>query len=160
MHEAVTTSIKRVLGLCMALSLSVMAVLVFLNVVLRYLFDSGITWSEEMSRYVFVFMIFFGAALAFIEKQHLAADLLSELLPPWLRRLFVTLCSLLMLLALGLMIDGSWQLMWINQNSKGPATGFPLWALYAGCIAMAGVMTAYLLAELLRQWRSRPAREE
>ncbi|WP_437125406.1 TRAP transporter small permease subunit, partial [Geobacillus thermoleovorans] len=45
----------------MAATLAFMCILVFGNVVLRYGFNSGITWSEEMSRFLFIWMSFFGA---------------------------------------------------------------------------------------------------
>lgn len=48
-----------ILNVAIAFSLASMAILVFGNVVLRYAFNSGITWSEEMSRFLFVWMVFF-----------------------------------------------------------------------------------------------------
>src|SRR5690606_1775674 len=78
--------INTVLGILMAICLAAMAVLVFGNVVLRYLFNSGITWSEEMSRYFFVFMIFFGSASASILDKHISVDLVIKRLSPGCRR--------------------------------------------------------------------------
>ncbi|WP_157270664.1 TRAP transporter small permease, partial [Azohydromonas aeria] len=48
----------RVLDALIALALAVMVVLVFGNVVLRYAFNSGITVSEEVSRWLFVWLTF------------------------------------------------------------------------------------------------------
>ena len=47
-----------------ALFLAVMVVMVFGNVVLRYAFNSGIAVSEELSRWLFVWMTFLGAIVA------------------------------------------------------------------------------------------------
>ncbi|NQD79515.1 TRAP transporter small permease [Pseudomonas seleniipraecipitans] len=151
MTEQKITPLQRLLAVCMAACLSVMALLVFGNVVLRYVFNSGITWSEEMSRYLFVFMIFFGAALALIQHKHLAVDMLVEHLPQPLRKACILISSALMLYALWLMVDGAWTLGWINRNSYGPATGFPIWALYAGCLVMGILMAGSILMSLVRQ---------
>ena len=51
----------RFLEWTIALGLAIMVVLVFGNVVLRYAFNSGITVSEEVSRWLFVWVTFLGA---------------------------------------------------------------------------------------------------
>ena len=66
----------RVLDGLMMVLLAAMVVLVFGNVVLRYAFDSGITVSEEMSRWLFVWMTFLGAIVAIKEHAHLGTDML------------------------------------------------------------------------------------
>ena len=65
----------------MVLLLSAMVVLVFGNVVLRYAFNSGITISEEMSRWAFVWLTFLGAIVALREHAHLGTDMLVSRLP-------------------------------------------------------------------------------
>ena len=59
-----------------------MVVLVFGNVVLRYGFNSGITVSEEVSRWLFVWLTFLGAIVALKEHGHLGSDMLVARLPP------------------------------------------------------------------------------
>ncbi len=64
-----------------ALLLAVMVVLVFGNVVLRYGFNSGITLSEEVSRWMFIWLTFLGAVIALKERGHLGVDMLVGKLP-------------------------------------------------------------------------------
>lgn len=156
MSDKLSRFVDTFLGLCMAVCLSLMSCLVFLNVVLRYLFDSGITWSEEMSRYLFVFMIFFGTASAMKAHQHLSVDLLTGILPRPLRILCGLISGALMLYAMGLLIQGGWTLIRININTTGPATGMPLWLLYAGAIAMGVFMAGCILVTLWRLLTNRP----
>jgi TRAP-type C4-dicarboxylate transport system permease small subunit len=59
-----------------ALALALMAAMVFGNVVLRYVFNSGIAVSEELSRWLFVWMTFLGAVVALKENAHLGTDML------------------------------------------------------------------------------------
>lgn len=65
----------------MVAALTAMIVLVFLNVVLRYGFNSGISVSEELSRTLFVWLIFMGAVLAMYDHGHLGVDSLVRRLP-------------------------------------------------------------------------------
>ena len=58
-----------------------MVVLVFGNVVLRYAFNSGITVSEELSRWLFVWMTFVGAVVALRDHAHLGMDSVVSRLP-------------------------------------------------------------------------------
>ncbi len=71
----------RALTVLMALCLVAMVVMVFGNVVLRYGFNSGITLSEELSRWLFVWMTFLGAVVALADRTHLGTDALVSRLP-------------------------------------------------------------------------------
>ena len=62
----------RISQVLMASCLGVMAVAVFINVVLRYGFGSGVAASEELSRLLFVWMVFIGAAAAYPAGEHMA----------------------------------------------------------------------------------------
>jgi TRAP-type transport system small permease protein len=71
----------RGLELLKAAALAFMVVLVFGNVVLRYGFNSGITVSEEVSRWLSVWLTFLGAIVAMREHAHLGSDMLVSRLP-------------------------------------------------------------------------------
>ncbi len=58
-----------------------MVLMVFGNVVLRYVFNSGITVSEELSRFFFVWLTFIGAVVAMREGTHLGMDTVVARLP-------------------------------------------------------------------------------
>ena len=60
MHKLLSRC-ERVIEWLLALALAVMVLLVFGNVVLRYAFDSGIASAEEVSRLMFVWLVFLGA---------------------------------------------------------------------------------------------------
>src|SRR5437870_12226400 len=85
--------LKGVIALCLAL----MVVMVFGNVVLRYGFNSGITVSEELSRWLFVWMTFLGAIVAMRKHAHLGTDTLIARLPIGARKLCFGIAHLLML---------------------------------------------------------------
>ena len=72
----------RVLEAAIAFCLALMVVLVFGNVFLRYAMNSGITLSEELSRWAFVWMTFLGAIVALKEHGHLGTDMLVSRLGP------------------------------------------------------------------------------
>lgn len=145
-------SLENTLNIIMALALAVMVVLVFGNVVLRYLFNSGITWSEEMSRYLFIWLTFLGAIGAFKNKEHLGVDMLIKRLPTKMKKVVIVISDLLILFVLYLVLDGSWKMTMINIDSKAPATGLPLAFVYGTGILVSvsmGLMTIYNLYRVI-----------
>jgi TRAP-type C4-dicarboxylate transport system permease small subunit len=134
--------LKGVIVLCLA----VMVVLVFGNVVLRYGFNSGITVSEEMSRWLLVWLTFLGAIVAVREHAHLGVDTLVRMLPPTGKRICFILNYCLMLYADWLLLAGSWRQTIINIDDRAPATGLSLGIFYGvGVIfgVSAGIMLLY-----------------
>ena len=98
----------RLLKTLIAVCLTCMVVLVLSNVILRYAFNSGITLSEEVSRWLFVYLVFLGAIVALRERGHLGMDSLVSRLSPLGKRVCLIISLLLMLWATGLLIQGSW----------------------------------------------------
>lgn len=62
--------------------MTVLTLVVFLNVMGRYLIHRSISWSEEISVFAMVWLVFFGGIQAFITDEHLRLDLLPNSLPP------------------------------------------------------------------------------
>jgi TRAP-type transport system small permease protein len=96
------------LGKVIAILLALMVVLVFGNVVLRYGFNSGITVSEELSRWMFVWLTFLGAIIAVREHGHLGTDFLIARLPVIGKKICLVIGYVLMLFMCWLMFRGSY----------------------------------------------------
>lgn len=143
---------QRLAETAMAVTLAVMAFAVFLNVVLRYGFGSGIAASEELSRLLFVWMVFIGATAAYPLGEHMAFTSLLHRLQgrPALLRVFARLIHALVVLACALVGWGAWQQVVVGMGSKSVVMGYsaallPLPALL--CSAAIGVMA---LIDLVR----------
>jgi TRAP-type transport system small permease protein len=149
---ALVEGIFHVLKVAIALCLALMVVLVFGNVVLRYGFNLGITVSEELSRWLFVWMIFLGAIIAMREHGHLGVDSLVIRLPPWGKKACLVTSQLLMLYATWLLLDGSWQQTVINLDVQAPVSGLSMGIVYfAGVVFSigAGLILLYDLYRVL-----------
>ncbi len=115
-----------VLRVFMVVAMTAMIVLVFLNVVLRYGFNSGISVSEELSRMLFVWLIFMGTVLAMYDHGHLGVDSLVRRLPRAGQIGCAILCDGLMLFCSGLLLVGSWKQVVINWGNAAAVTGLPI----------------------------------
>jgi TRAP-type C4-dicarboxylate transport system permease small subunit len=138
--------LKLVTVLCLAL----MVILVFGNVVLRYGFNTGITVSEELSRWLFVYVTFLGAIVAMREHAHLGVDSLVKRLPPIGKKICLVVSQLLMLFATWLFLQGSWLQTNINLHNAAPASGMSVGIVYAAGIIFSISVGFILLADLYR----------
>jgi TRAP-type transport system small permease protein len=151
LHRALEGYCK-LLEALLVLLLAAMVLMVFGNVVLRYAFNSGITVSEELSRWAFVWMTFLGAVLAVKEGAHLGTDVLVARLGPTGKKLCLAAAEMLMLYAVWLVFSGSLAQTRINLAIEAPTTGWSMGWLYgAGLVfaVSAAVFHAIKLARLL-----------
>lgn len=133
-----------------ATALALMVVLVFGNVVLRYVFNSGIAVSEEVSRWLFVWLTFLGAIVALRERGHLGTDFLVGKLPPVGKKLCLVLGYLLMLFTCWLLFQGALEQTKINWDVAAPSSGAPVAIFYASGIVFSISAALILLVDLLK----------
>ena len=115
--------------------MAVMVILVFGNVFLRYGFNSGITLSEELSRWLFVWMTFLGAIVALRSHEHLGTDMLVGRLGPFGQKICMGLSQLLMMLCCYLIFVGAYKQAVISWTSTSAVMEVSLsWVYFPGII--------------------------
>ncbi len=142
----------RMLEAVIAMCLAVMVVLVFGNVMLRYGFNSGITLSEELSRWLFVWMTFMGAIVALKEHGHLGTDMLVSRLGSRGKKFCLGLSQLLMLFVCWLLLKGSFEQAKVNYGSTSAVMEVSMAWLYLPGILFAvlgGLMIAIEFVRLI-----------
>jgi len=147
--RAASALMQRLEGL-IGLMLALMVILVFGNVVLRYGFNSGIAVSEEVSRYLFIWLTFIGAVIAVHERAHLGVDSLQRLLPRAGRLVCVVASELLMLFATVLLFHGSWKQTLVNLSTQSPVSGTPLSLIYVAGLVASLMMGALFVRNLYK----------
>jgi TRAP-type transport system small permease protein len=140
--------ICRVFTVLMVLCLAAMVVMVFGNVVLRYGFNSGITVSEELSRWMFVWMTFLGALVALRNHGHLGTDALVSRLPPLGKKICLVLTHLLMLWICWLMFQGAWAQTKINFGTTSAVMQASMAWLYVSGVIFSVLASLVLVHEL------------
>ena len=132
----------------MVAALALMVVMVFGNVVLRYGFNTGITISEELSRWLFVWMTFMGALVALRKHGHLGTDSLVSRLPIWGKKLCLGITHLLMISLCWLMLQGALAQTKINMGTTSAVMEASMAWFYASGVVFA-VLAALILAHEL-----------
>jgi len=132
--------LSQILEVAMVTILTIMVGLVFGNGVARYVFNSAITWAEEVSRFLFVWLTFVGASFGLQKGLHLGMDMVVSRLKPRTRSIVDAFNSVIVLIFLGVWIVGGIHLIQANLTFMSPATGFSM-----GLVYMIGPLAALLM---------------
>ena len=99
-NEIEETAIAVILGL--------MTILTFINVVLRYGFNTGIIWGLEAVTFLFAWLVLFGVSYAVKITAHLGVDAVINLFSPTVRRVLALFVGLVCIAYAGLVLKGAW----------------------------------------------------
>jgi TRAP-type C4-dicarboxylate transport system permease small subunit len=124
--KSIVKFVEGSLNVLMASFLFLMGAFIFGNVILRYLFNSGLPWAEELSRFLFVWITFLGAVGAMKENKHLGFSSVVKKMPLAIKKLFVITSNALMLYVLYLLLTGSWAMTVMGMNNRAATTNLPL----------------------------------
>ena len=130
--------------------LAAMVVLVFGNVVLRYAFNSGIAVSEELSRWLFVWLTFLGAVVALREHAHLGTDMLVGHLGPTGKKVCLVIGYVLMLLVCWMIFRGALEQTKINWDVSAPSSGASMAWFYSVGLVFSVSSALILLNDLAK----------
>lgn len=98
------------------------------QIVSRYAFNAPLSWSEELSRFLFVWLSFLATWLAWRRREHIGVQLLPARLLKWLQR---PVEILILLFAVVSMYYGL-RLLGLSMRQPSPALGIPMACVYAG----------------------------
>ncbi len=150
----------RLLELLVVVALVAMVIMVFGNVVLRYGFNSGITISDEMSRYCFIWLTYIGAMIAMREKGHLGVDTLVKHLPVGGKKACLFLSESLMLWCNGMFLLGTWKMHELQVSNISPVVGISMIWIYGIGYVVAIVMGLFNISVLYRLFTGQLSEEE
>lgn len=123
-----------------------MVLIVFVNTVLRYFFSSGITMSEELLRYLFVWISFLAIIVVYKERGHLGVTLLSARLKGRAGLCLRLFTNLLILYIMYFFVDGGFINMENSATTIGQTTKIPFtWVIASSIVAGVSIATLTLL---------------
>jgi TRAP-type transport system small permease protein len=128
----------------LAVIMVLMVILVFGNVFMRYALNSGFTISEELSRWLFVWMTFLGAVVALRDNGHLGTDMLVGRLSATGKKICMGVSLLLMMFCNWLIFKGSYEQARVNLDSTSAVMEVSM-----AWVSAAGVVFAILAAPIL-----------
>ena len=138
----------------------VMAILVFGNVVLRYGFNSGIVFSEEVSRFLFMWLTLIGALVVMKDHGHLGMNSVISRLGERGQRICRFLADAMTLACCLLLVHGTWLQVIIGMDDHAPVTGIPMGIVQSALLIASIGMSIVLTYRLWRLITGRMTKEE
>jgi len=131
-----------------------MTLIVAVQVFFRYILNNSLFWSEELARFILVWLTFLGASSAYYRKVNPGVDFLYAKLPPLLKKISLVLTHLASIALFTVMIVYGCQFAWFVRLQISPALQLPKWIILSiipisGLILMIHAAT-FLMAELKR----------
>ncbi|MDR1534257.1 MAG: TRAP transporter small permease [Planctomycetota bacterium] len=126
-----------------------LAVFCFAQVFWRLILQNPLAWSEEVSRYLFVWLTFIGAAAAVATRGHFLVDVVIGKLPPRPALAFRLFGYLAILFFAYIMLFHGWELLKRILNQFSPAMRLPMVIPYAA-LPLSGLLMILHLVELAR----------
>lgn len=134
----------------MMIFLLLITVVMSYSILTRYVFNSALSWAEEVSRYLFVWSAFLSASLCLRKRSSIKIDMLLTALPPVLQRIMLICGDLVMLGFFIYVFNGAWatttRLMQTGQTS--PALLLPMYFVYFSMVVGFG-LSIFRLAQRL-----------
>jgi TRAP-type transport system small permease protein len=131
MPEHILSRLLRAIRLVVIVIFAVMIGATFLQVVCRYAFAAPLTWSEELSRYCFVWIVFLAAVIGLERGALLGVDIAIRRLPEGLKHRVALLCEILIGAFCALVAFASIPVLEVNALQNSPAIGLPMSWVYA-----------------------------
>ncbi|WP_019240460.1 TRAP transporter small permease [Bacillus sp. AP8] len=136
-----------------------MVILIFIQVVGRYIFNEAPSWTEELSRYIHIWQVWIGASYAVRLREHIRIEAFVNLFSLLGRKIFETLSIIVwFLLALFLAVIGTQLVLSSLKNGQlTPAMQLPMWIPFLA-IPLGGLgMALRLIQQLWIIWRKLPS---
>ncbi len=144
----------KILAFVTASAMAAIVLVVFVNVVMRYVLNTGLTWSEEIAVNLFVWVIFLGAILAGLEGLHIKVDLLTSKLPKPVQKVFLVISSVCVLFAMGVLIVGGVEVVKVPDKNVSAATGLPFSYISAALVVCAVCLVFITLYQTYKELRA------
>ena len=140
----------------LVMTLVAMVVLIFMQVIGRYLFGSAPSWTEELARYIHVWQVWIGASFAVKRGEHIRIEAFRNIFNALGRKVMDTVSiAIWFALAIFLAIYGTDLVLMSYENGQtSPAMQMPMWLPFAA-IPLGGFgMSIRLLQQLVLIWKT------
>ena len=122
--------------------------LVLLQVLLRYVFNAPLVWTDEVAQYLFVWVSFMGWTMATRRRVHIGIGVIIDRLPPPGRRsLHALWCALQVVFAVVLLVVGI-RITRANSDIQMVSIDYAFWPVYAVVPIAAAFLIAYAVRDL------------
>ena len=154
--KKINDGLMAVIKIVLIIAGTVMTCLVIMNVILRYVFNSGLSWSEEASRFLYIWVTFLGAMLANdagLHGEHMRMDFIVDMFHGVVRKIIEIAAYLIILGLLIALLMGGIEVVSGTWAMKTSALEIPKGSVYMVapiCFAYMGIQTLVKIYRIIK----------
>lgn len=150
----VTMAINRALEVVAMVLLAILCAVTFLGVLDRYIIQSGIGWTEELARFLLIWISLLAATMGVYRSAHFRISFLVDLLPAPPRRAIALTMHVVDIGVLGVVFVQGARVTEIMRIQTSPAMDLPMSWIYLSLPVAAGIMILFLIVQVVDMLRS------
>ena len=151
------TIFKHPLESVLCVLISALSIVTFSQVVARYVFEAPLSWSEELARFLLLWLAMLSGAYAFKIKSHFALQFVTKIVPSKIQKLISVLVSLLVISFLSGFVFYSIKFVLGVKGHLAPALQIPMEIPYSSSIAGSSLMLYYVVKTFIYDINSKPS---
>jgi|SRR5699024_4187767 len=138
--------LEKILKVIIVTFLMIMTCVVTLQILTRYFMQNPLGWSEEVTRYLFIYLTFLAASLGVRHGIHIGVDILTERLSGVSKKILHLFVNALLILFILLLIYYGTVLSIDNWSQKSPSLSLPMGIFYAA-IPIGSILSLFFVVE-------------
>ena len=143
-----------------AIFITITTILVIVNIIMRYVLNSGLVWSEEVATGCFVWAVFIGAVAAFKRRGHVGVDIVVKMLPAGPRKVLTTLMDMVLVALNGFMAYLSVLYIMTSYTKMTPVLGISSAYISSSVLIAFVLMTFYSIKFVYGDFTGKGKEEE
>ncbi len=150
--NSILQPVRKVVYVVVVSMFALQVIVVFAQVIWRFVFNDPFSWSEELARYLQVWIILLASSVCIHEGSHLAVDYLVHYLPFRYRKSLALLVTILMMVFVSVLIGAGIEMIITAQSQTSPALHIPMGAVYLVFPVAGTLMLLESLNVFLKTW--------
>jgi len=155
--NSILQPVRKVVYVVVVSMFALQVIVVFAQVIWRFVFNDPFSWSEELARYLQVWIILLASSVCIHEGSHLAVDYLVHYLPFRHRKNLALLVTILMMVFVSVLIGAGIKMIITAQSQTSPALHIPMGAVYLVFPVAGTLMLLESLNVFLKTWSAHSA---
>lgn len=155
--NSILQPVRKVVYVVVVSMFALQVIVVFAQVIWRFVFNDPFSWSEELARYLQVWIILLASSVCIHEGSHLAVDYLIHYLPFRHRKNLALLVTILMMVFVSVLIGAGIKMIITAQSQTSPALHIPMGAVYLVFPVAGTLMLLESLNVFLKTWSAHSA---
>ena len=128
---------------------ALMVFTIFLQVVLRFVFNTGTSWAEEAARYSFEWMVLLGGAVAVRRGRHMRVEYFIDKFPPLMKAVTQVVLDLIVATFLIVLCYNAYLLIGITHRQMSTGTNIPMSIPYASIFVGSVLMLVFMIESVV-----------